>query len=215
MNGSVKKASVACSLFLALLLLGSHSYKSFASTQQPTEGAIRTEWRTLSGQEEDRFISLVQRRTNIREELAVLARLFDEKATEESKLDHALLARFSIAEDKSYRFDRKSRALYRVFTPARDNSNELADSDLDTANREVLHKTLTDAETRLFVRCVEAKDRIQVAVQGIRVLNNQKLKQWNKVQDDLLEAFGIQPDADYSYDKGTRTIYTIGIKSSP
>jgi len=208
------KKIIICSLIWAAMWGGGHRCTGFASTPQNPGNVIKTEWRKLSSQEETRFVSLAQRRTKIAEELAVLKRLFDEKESEKRTVDNVFLEKFNIAADSAYRFDRKSRALYRILRSPGNAGNSEA-KDVRPPSREELHKTLTEAETKLFLRCAEAQERIQVAIQGIHVLNIQKANQWKKVRDELLNEFGIQPDADYSFDKGARTIYRMGLKSSP
>jgi len=164
--------------------------KSFAQNAS-TAGSIRTEWRSLSVQQEARFVSLVDKRNQIQQDMTVLARLLDEKMTEKKMIDETFLRHFAIAADESYRFDRNTRSVYRILGPS----------------QEVLHKSLTEEQSRTFMRYAEVRKRIQVGLDGIHVRSGQKKKQWEKGRDELLKEFGIQHDKNYHYDKQTRVIY--------
>ena len=164
--------------------------------------------------EEPRFISLVNRRNEIHDVLSVLAKLQEEKSVEQKMIDDAFLKAFGIDPNKFYRFDRASRALHLLPSPPQNAGAAASGGNSPVADKGEFHKSLTEKQTQVFLRFVEARQQIQVAVQGIAVLNSQKIKQWNKVRDELQQVFGIQRDLDYSYDKETRMIYRIGSKST-
>jgi len=162
----------------------------------------KTVIRRLSPDEEETFVSLVNRRRAIREERVVLSRLLEEKSDELTKINNAVSRAFGIEWNQSYRFDKQKHALYTLSlaTPA---------SDTEQSVEESLHKRLTERQVELFIRSVKTRENIQVAIQGIGILQKQKQKQWDQFCDELLEKFGIQRNQDYHYDKDKRLIYRV------
>jgi len=183
---------------VVFLLSQCHVFEVLGSALSTASDVVKTEWRRLSRPQEERFIALVSRRNDIQQDLAVLARLLDEKMTDKKMIDAAFLTNFGIKADESYRFDGNTRSVYRILVPP----------------QEVLHRSLTQEQTRNFLRYAEVRKRIQVAIDGINVLNGQKKKQWDKVSDEMLDEFGIYPDSNYHFEKKTRVIYKLEQKGS-
>ena len=171
----------------------------------------RTAWRELSPEAEVRFDFLVNRRNEIRSEMNMLDRLLEEKTAEQDQVILELKLAFAVAPDKSYRFDRSSNSLYLLPVPPQ---NGKSTTSVGAVPEGKLHQSLTESQTTDFLQLAEVRQQAQLAIQGLLILKQQKLKQWERVCDELENTFGIQRDRTYNYDKDKRMIYLLDSKTT-
>lgn len=164
-----------------------------------------------SAEDETQLHYLVLRRNEIRTEIALLDRLSEEKQAEKDKIALEFDLAFSVEPDKSYRFDQSNSALYVI--PVNPQRTESMDSDTDLPD-EVLHQVLTESQKKDFLTLAQKRQHTQVALQGLQILKQQKLKQWQDVCSQLLDEFGIEPDQNYTYDKSKNMIYRLDSKKT-
>jgi len=166
----------------------------------------KTLWRDLSAEEEVKFEQLANRRSEIRAEITMLLRLIEEKHAENDSINLELKLAFGVSPDAAYRFDQTGKALYRM--PARSKETDSLTAS-DASEGGVLHRVLSEKESAEFLKLVGVRQQNRIVLQGLEILNKQKLGQWERVCGELLREFNVQRDQNYHYDKEKRSLYWV------
>ncbi len=168
----------------------------------------RTHLRLATKAVEQEFLSLVQARQSTRQELTVLGRLLTEKTREIGQFNATLAGSFGVQATHAYRYDNATRTVYEL-APQNQSAtatNQAATAAAPAAQRAVKKLETPEAEQQ-FYQLVGARDLSTQQTQALRLLQQEKLLEAERVERQLAAKFAISRDRQYQYDAASKTLF--------
>lgn len=206
----IKKSSLAT---LLLLCVGINSnlqggwFSSGDSKSKKKKDNVPAEvvHRRLDQKGADRFMRLVQLRSNIAQELVVFERVQEEKKTEIMGYDERFIKVHRMIPELRYRYEPSSNVLFRI--------DELVENKA-TNTVETFVKQLEPEAGQVLFKDMLGKTLANQQLQSLALLIREKNQESVLVNDALFDEFGIEPRSRYRYDDDRQTIVRIINKES-
>ncbi len=179
-----------------LLMLGStQAMAGLFGSSKPREEVHRR----LNKAQAERFVSLVQLRSNIAEELVVFKRVQNEKHTEIAGYDERFIRDYRINPDQHYRYDPSSNALIRI--------EEEVDKKGVTNVVQRFDRTYSKDLGDALLKDMVGKTLANQQLRSLALLIREKNQEHALVNQSLQQQFGIDPAAKYRFDSDKGIIY--------
>jgi hypothetical protein len=178
-----------------LLCTGELAMAGWFSSDKPREEVHRR----LDKAQAERFVSLVQLRSDIAEELVVFTRVQGEKQTEIAGYDERFIRDYRINPDQHYRYDPSSNALIRI--------EEEVDTEGVTNVVERFDRTYSQELGDALLKDMVGKTLASQQLRSLALLIREKNQEHALVNQSLLQQFGIDPAAKYRFDSDKGIIY--------
>lgn len=157
---------------------------------------------TLTKDQVADFASYVKVKNLRLEEVTVVARMQVEKQRELKGFLDEMSKEFGMAVDKSYSFERESRALYILSTNRVDKAG--------TPEKKLVKKVKTDGEAQYLARLMVARKLTEQQLFVLRQLKAEKSKEWNLADAKLRQTFKLATNAVYRLDETSGQVFLVG-----
>ncbi len=180
-----------------------------AATAAPTAPSEKRALYRLKDQETvDALVKLAAGRKLREQELAVVARLLNEKQMELRGFNQQLQETFGISEEGNYQYDNESRTLFEVKAkPGAENAPVDAKPE-DWIEKTKIKKLRADAE-ETFLKMVGAKKITTDEIRSLQLIIQEKKIELTNILESLQQQFSMSADNHYEYDAESRVVYQL------
>ena len=174
-------------------------------------GATQTEERAIGQLDADSaalYRSSMESRKMLREECAVLERIFSERERDWRSIGDKLESRYGMTLSQNYSYSDKDMTLYLVLT------NGLAGSSPENPVLRAHRAFFSEEDAKGFVDMVAERNAAADKMNLARRLKVEKDAELAQVEDTLRTKFGVTADGEYRFDNASSTLFAVVPKPS-